>query len=237
MTTSTRQHSKAAIFVDAENHPDVRVPRLMQLLRVLDIVERHAFADWRKRSLDPLSQSLACQGFEMHHAWSGRHPGSQKNTADGHMAHGIMQVLARRPEIQTVVVVSGDAFFAQVTRQLQCRGKQVVVAADPFRVSKELCSVADEYLPVGRWAQWVRGLDHLERTNEFLTFGFVVQRSKITPEYLKKMLKKGLLIQKEVFRPYRGIGREISLNRHARIVEAVLGAAGCINPVSSRMAA
>lgn len=227
MANKIEQLAKAAIFVDAENHSDLQVSALMQRMRHLDIVERHAYADWRNRRLDPLSQSLVHEGFEMHHTWSGHQPGTQKNTADGYMARGIVQVLARCVGIEVVVIISGDAFFARVVRQLQQQGKQVIVAADPFRVSKELYSVTDEYLAIGELDQWVRGLDHLERTSRYLTFRFVTQKLKIGSSDLAEMIRKGLVIQEKVQRPQQGTKREIRLNRQAHVVEAILGITAC----------
>lgn len=237
MANGVGQLAKAIVFVDSENHPDLHVSGLMQRLRHFDIMERHAYADWRNRHLDPLSRSLVREGFEMCHTWSGRRPGTQKNTADSYLARGIMQVLAQRLGIEVVVIVSGDAFFTHITRQLQWQGKRVIVAADPFRVSRELRNVADEYLPLGQLAHWVQGLDHLERTSRYLTFRFVTQKLKIGSSELAEMIGKELVIQKKVWRPQRGTRREICLNRQAYAVETVLGITAHKSTGLSRMAA
>lgn len=218
----TVQLAKAGVFVDAENHPDLQVSVLMKLLGAYGVVEQHAYADWRNRRLGSLTCSLAREGFEMHHVWSGYRLGTRKNTADGYMARHIMQVLTRCPEIDTVIIVSGDAFFVNLAHHLRREARRVIVAADPFRVSRELCDVADEYLPLGRLARWIRRLDRLERSSKYLTFCFVAQKLKIGPSDLAEMIDRGLIIQKQVWRPQRGNRRELCLNRHACAVQTAL---------------
>ena len=220
-----RRLAKAAVFVDAENHADLHVSALMRRLGRFDIVERHAYADWRNRCLDRLFRSLEREDFEIHHTWSGRRPGAHKNTADGYMAQGVLHVLSRRPEIEVVVIVSGDAFFADVARQIRRRGKRVIVAAAPLRTSKDLRSVADEYLLLGELERSIWRLDHLERASRYLTFCFVIQKLGIEPSDLADLIRKDLVIQEEVLRAGRGARPEIRLNRQAYAVQAVLSAA------------
>ncbi|HEY68079.1 MAG TPA: NYN domain-containing protein [Thermoflexia bacterium] len=225
MATTTRRFPKAAVFVDAENHADLDVSALMRQLRQFDVVERHAYADWRNQCLDHLSKRLNRRGFRMHHVWSGPRPGARKDTADSHMARGIAEVLSRRPEIEVVVIVSGDAFFAGVARQLREQGKQVVVASAPLRTSKELRSVADEYLLLGRLERSIWALDRLERASKYVTFRFAVRELGIRPFDLAELVRKGLVMQKEVSHPERGTRPEIYLNREAYAVQTVLGIA------------
>jgi uncharacterized LabA/DUF88 family protein len=222
MSTSPERSSQAALFVDAENHPDLQVSALMKQLGPYNVLERHAYADWRNRCLGSLARSLTREGFEMHHVWSGFRLGAQKNTADGYMAWHIMQVLTRRSEIDTVIIVSGDAFFANLADNLHRGARRVIVAADPFRMSKELRDMADEYLPLGQLAHWIRGLDRLERSSRHLTFRFVTQELKIGSLDLTDMIHRGLIIQKSVWRPQRGNRNELSLNRQVYAVQAAL---------------
>ncbi len=146
--------SEAAVFVDAENHADLQVHALIRQLRQFDIVERHAYADWRNWRLDRLAGHLSRAGFQLHHAWSGRFLGASKDTADGYMVRGIWRIVTIHPKIATIVIVSGDGFFIQVTRELQERGKDVIVAADSGRVNKQLRSLASQYLPLGEVRCW-----------------------------------------------------------------------------------
>jgi hypothetical protein len=220
---------KAAVFIDAENHADLHVPDLMQQLGHLQVIERHAYADWRNRRLDRLAEQLEQAEFEMHHTWSGRRPGMQKNKADNHVARGISRTLSRQPEIKMVVIVSGDGFFIAIAQELRKQGKQVVIAADPYRVSHALRRTADGYLPVGKQARWIQSLERLERANQYLTFSFVVKNLGIKPDNLSQLINSGNVIQKEISRPRRGVRRELFLNYQAPIVQAVRKG-GVINP-------
>jgi len=211
----------AAVFIDAENHADLNVPELIQQLGHLQVIERHAYADWRNRRLDSLAEQLEQTGFEMHHTWSGRRPGMQKDKTDSHVARGIFLTLSRHPEINTVIIVSGDGFFTSVARRLRKRGKQVIIAADPYRVNQALRHTADGYLPVGKQARWIQSLERLERASQYLTFGFVVQNLGIRPDNLSQLINSGSIIQKEVWRPHRGVRQELLLNHQAPIVQAV----------------
>jgi hypothetical protein len=224
MAARTQRFPRVAILVDAENHADLHISSLMQRLERFDIVERHAYADWRDWRLDRLAEQLEDADFEMHHTWSGHCPGVHKDRADDHIARAISRVLSKRSEIEAIVIISGDKFFAQVAKKFKQQGKQVIVAADPLRVSNTLCSVADEYLPVGKLARWIRWLDRLEQVSRYLTFRFAVQRLGIEPACLAKLIRRGEVIQKEIERPQRGIRREIWLNRQSPVVQAVLNA-------------
>ncbi len=220
-----RSPAKAAMFIDAENHADLHVSALLQRLGRFDIVEQHAYADWRNWRLDRLAERLERAGFEMHHTRSGPRCGAQKNKADGQMGRDIVRVVSRRPEIEVVIIVSGDVFFTRIAHQLRQQGQRVIVAADPLRASRELCRAADEYLPLGDLAHWIRGLDHLERTSKYLTFRFAVQKLQAEPSGLARLIRNGLVIQEEVRRPQRGTRREIRLNRRIPAVQIILSAA------------
>ena len=223
MSTSQEiRRRKAAVFIDAENHDDLSVSTLMNTLDRYDVVEQHAYADWRTRRLARLAWQLKRFGFEMHHAFSGRSPGAEKDEADGCMARGITRVLGLRHDVAVVVIVTGDAFFTQVVHQLQRSGKRVTVVANPFRTSRELYAVADEYFPIGRWGRALSDLDQLERDHRYLTFSFVTGHSKIGSSVLGEMIRQNLVIQQNVHRPERGIRPELRLNRKAPIVEMVL---------------
>ena len=225
MIATTRRTLKAAVFIDAENHADLDVFALMQRLRRFDVVERHAYADWRNPCLSRLLSRLERDGFEIHDAWSGHRLGAHKNTADGHMARGIVRILSRRSEVEVVVIVSGDDFFTSVARRVQESGRRVVVASAPLRTSKHLRDVADEYMLLGKLERSIWELDHLERTSRYLTFSFAVRQLGIEPSDLADLVSKGLVIQQEVPRPGRGVRPEIYLNQQAYAVQTVLSIA------------
>jgi uncharacterized LabA/DUF88 family protein len=226
MATEIGQRLKAAVFVDVENHTDLWVSALLQYLRRFDVVERHAYAaEWCNVRLCLQRRLLARACFQIHTAWSRHRSGARKNAADACMAWGILSILSKRPDIEVFVIVSGDAFFAYVIRELYRQGKRAIVVADPSRVSKELYGLADEYLPLGKWGRLIRDLHHLEQKHDYLTFGFTVRQSDIEPSELAELIHKRLVIQEEIARFRRGIRPEIRLNPQAHAVQAILAAA------------
>jgi signal recognition particle subunit SEC65 len=222
MQDTAAHRPKAAVFHDAENHADLCPSSVMSYLDPYDVVERHAYADWRNPCLSSLAERLREADFDMHHASSGRHPGAWKNTADGYMAVGIRRVLDRRSEITVIVIISGDEYFADIARELRQLGKEVIVASDPRRTSKALLRVASRYLPLGDWAHCIWTLHRLEETSDYVTFRYAVQRRALVPSDLAQLIRQGLVIQEVVNRPQRGVRREIRLNRRAHPVRAVL---------------
>ncbi len=139
----------ALIAIDVENQTDLDIWALLKQLRGLNIVKRLAYADLRNRFVRRLLRQLWRANFDIHHACSGDYLGAIKNTADGYMARGIRAALAMHPEIQVVIIVSGDHFFADIARELAAQGRQVIVAADPFRTARELRAAAHRYIPLG----------------------------------------------------------------------------------------
>jgi len=222
MSTRANQHSIAGLFLDAENHPHLKIAALLNQLGQFGIPERHAYADWRNWRLDNLAEQLEHENFEMHYSRSGRFPGARKNIADGCMARGILRTLADHPEIQVIIIVSGDEFFTGVIKRLQREGKRVIVAADPCRASKKLCQQADQYIPLGEVGYWLHALYRLGQTSKYLTFHFAVQQLGIEPAKLSALIQKQLLIQEPVLRSQRGLRPEIRLNPKAHAVQAVL---------------
>lgn len=219
MSKMERSFAKAAIFVDAENQADLCVAALMRRFAGLAVVVRQAYADWRNAGLAPLAAQLEAQCFELHHVTSGSRVGEKKNTADGALARGIRQVIANDASIEVVVIVSGDAFFVPLVHELQWKRKRVIVTADPYRASRQLCLAADRYLALGPWAPWVQELDRLERTSKYLSFRYVVQQLPIPSSLLGEMIDRELLLQ-DLPRPQAV--RKLRLNRQAPVVRLLL---------------
>ncbi len=215
--------AKAAVFVDAENQTDFSVVALLQALAHLNIVERHAYADWRNFHLTANSQELDAHAFQLHHVYSGERLGMQKNKTDLVMAGAVRNLVRRHPEIEVVVLVTGDHFFADLVWELQRWGKQVYIAASPMSISKELRKVAPRYIPLGQMAAWIQTLDTLEQQNPYLTFCFTIRKSKILPADLLRLIRCGV-VQKECHRTDTGIREQLFLNRRSHAVRMVLGA-------------
>ncbi len=221
---SAADRPKALLAVDAENHTDLDVEALLSRLADVNIVERHAYADLRNPYLRRLLCQLKSAGFQIHHAWSGNRPGALKNTADGHMARGIGDLLAAHPDIETVIIVSGDNFFAAIASELAREGKHVIVASNPGRIGKELHAAAHRYIPLGNLAHQITQLYRLERSNRYLTFGFAQRRMGITAEDLDRLIEAGLVIRERVRRPKGGFQTRVYLNHQSHVVQAALRA-------------
>lgn len=219
------EKQKVAIFADAENQANLNPWDLERRMPGYQVVEKHAFADWRNSRLNRLATTLAKHGFELHHVPSGNRPGALKNTADGHLSRGALKVLKRRPDVGTVVIVSGDAFFCLLAHQLRSQGKNVIVAAEPLCVSRELVAAANCYLPIGELTRVVQDLYHLERASEYMTFSFAVDRLGICSEDLSRLIERQYVSQDDIFEPCRGTRREIWLNRRSEVVQRILRAA------------
>ncbi len=88
---------------------------------------------------------------------------------------------------------------------------------------KPLYALAQQYLPLGQLAGWIRDLDVLEQRSRRLTLHFATQRSSISAENLERLIKCGILQKKQC--PTRnGFEERIFLNRQARQVQMVLSA-------------
>jgi hypothetical protein len=212
--------AKAAVFVDAENQTSFSSDTLLRALAHLDLVEKHAFADWRDRRLERNGNELHGQGFQLHHVPSGKTVGEEKNKADQCMARYIRTFLRRRPDIKVVVLVTGDHYFTGIVRELQQQNIRVIIGASPMSVSKNLCLAADQYLPLGELASWIKTLDNLERHNRCLTSSGTLAVSGLSPNTLQWLQKVGV-----VGKGPQGAGEspaEISLNRKAHAVRMVL---------------
>ena len=221
---------RAAIFVDAENQSDLWLADLMRQFAAFDCVVRRAYADWRDQRLDPLAEQLDEQGFQMVYARSGPEVGAKKNTADGHMARDARRVLAWWAEIAVVLIVSGDGFFVELVQELQRKGKYVVVAADPLRAYQELVAVADEFLPLGKVPLWIRGLDRLERSRDYVTFSYATRLLGMDSRFLTQLINRKLVIQQPIEVPRRGWRPCLTLNREALLVQAALRCTGRPEP-------
>lgn len=223
MTAEPWRPPKAVVSIDAENQTGLDIERLLRQLLELDIVERRAYADWRNPCLHRLQRDLERAGFTTEQTCSDHRPRARKNTADGYMERGIRDMLRRCPDIEVVVIVSGDAYFVPIACQLRRQGITVIVAADPGHVSLDLLRVADRYLPLGRLVQPIVKLASLEQGNRYLTFSHAVQAG-IKPADLAKMIHKRLVIQENVWRSHRGVRPEIRINRQAYTARIVLEA-------------
>jgi uncharacterized protein (TIGR00288 family) len=119
---------KVAIFLDVENLSgwlkadggEVLLERANELGRV---VVRRAYGDFNVPSVSTRQAELNLLGFEFVHVY---HPAKGKNSADIQIVVDVMEYLARIPDLEWVVLATGDSDFSPLFRRLRELGKSVV---------------------------------------------------------------------------------------------------------------
>lgn len=119
---------KVAIFLDVENLSgwlkadggEALLERANELGRV---VVRRAYGDFSIQSVSVRQPELNLLGFEFVHVY---HPVKGKNSADIQIVVDVMEYLARIPDLEWVVLATGDADFSPLFRRLRELGKSVV---------------------------------------------------------------------------------------------------------------
>ncbi|MDX2253895.1 MAG: NYN domain-containing protein [Pseudanabaenaceae cyanobacterium bins.39] len=119
---------KVAIFLDVENLSgwlkadggETLLERSNELGRV---VVRRAYGDFSVQSVSVRQPELNLLGFEFVHVY---HPVKGKNSADIQIVVDVMEYLARIPDLEWVVLATGDSDFSPLFRRLRELGKSVV---------------------------------------------------------------------------------------------------------------
>ncbi|EDX74649.1 conserved hypothetical protein [Coleofasciculus chthonoplastes PCC 7420] len=119
---------KVAIFLDVENLSgwlkvdggEALLERANELGRV---VVRRAYGDFSIASVSVRQPELNLLGFEFVHVY---HPVKGKNSADIQIVVDVMEYLARIPDLEWVVLATGDSDFSPLFRRLRELGKSVV---------------------------------------------------------------------------------------------------------------
>ena len=149
----------AALFIDWENfkyslYEVSRLPDIAALLRTVrqrygrPVIAR-AFADWQdyyhRRSWDQMN--LYHAGVEPVYVPTRKSPFGQdriKNSVDVRMSLDCLEVAMAHPEIETFVLVAGDADFLHVVAALHRRGVKVVMVGVSGSTSGRLADAVDE---------------------------------------------------------------------------------------------
>lgn len=157
---NTTIHSgTVALFIDWENfkyslYEVSRLPDIAALLRTVrqrygrPVIAR-AFADWQdyyhRRSWDQMN--LYHAGIEPVYVPTRKSPFGQdriKNSVDVRMSLDCLEVAFAHPEIETFVLVAGDADFLHVASALHRRGVKVVMVGVSGSTSGRLADAVDE---------------------------------------------------------------------------------------------
>ncbi len=119
---------KVAIFLDVENLSgwlkvdggETLLERANELGRV---IVRRAYGDFSIASVSVRQPELNLLGFEFVHVY---HPVKGKNSADIQIVVDVMEYLARIPDLEWIVLATGDSDFSPLFRRLRELGKSVV---------------------------------------------------------------------------------------------------------------
>lgn len=119
---------KVAIFLDIENlsgwlKADGGEDLLERANELGRVVVRRAYGDFSIASVSVRQPELNLLGFEFVHVY---HPVKGKNSADIQIVVDVMEYLARIPDLEWVVLATGDSDFSPLFRRLRELGKSVV---------------------------------------------------------------------------------------------------------------
>ncbi|RMG24568.1 MAG: NYN domain-containing protein [Bacteroidetes bacterium] len=99
-----------------------------------NIAVRKAYADWSKQHFSRYQNHLLEQGFELIHLPETSNQG--KNGSDVRLAIDVMEQLVMYPEIDTIVIGSGDTDFIPLIQRVRSRSKNVIVLGFEHSVSR-----------------------------------------------------------------------------------------------------
>lgn len=89
------------------------------------VLLRKAYGDWTRPAFNRYQASLMEAGFELVHLPETNSQG--KNGSDVRLAIDVIEYVARFPDIQTVIIGSGDTDFIPLIQRLRALGKEVIV--------------------------------------------------------------------------------------------------------------
>ncbi|MEM7062538.1 MAG: NYN domain-containing protein [Cyanobacteria bacterium P01_B01_bin.77] len=119
---------KVAIFLDVENlsgwlKADGGESLLERASELGRVVVRRAYGNFSIPSVSVRQPELNLLGFEFVHVY---HPVKGKNSADIQIVVDVMEYLARIPDLEWVILATGDSDFSPLFRRLRELGKSVV---------------------------------------------------------------------------------------------------------------
>ncbi len=146
------QHKQVVCFLDVENiryslnqrgHELSPEQVAQKALKYGLLSVARAYADFTKHP-EMVRRGLVSAGFDITDVPVKQLPnGGTKSSADFYMLMDIIDTVLDRPHIETVVLMTGDSDFVQVTARLKTRfGKTVVVAGVPGSTSADLLASA-----------------------------------------------------------------------------------------------
>jgi len=144
----TKKH-RVALFIDLANVCELDMDWIVlaaQRLGQMEVARGYGnFTNWRY--LAPAAERLFLKGVRLIHCPPWRIAGDAwKNCADEVMAADIYQTLQERPEIDRIIICTGDGHFVPVTICIREAGRDAIVIAPPDGASRMLQEVASRCL-------------------------------------------------------------------------------------------
>jgi len=157
---------KVAIFLDVENLSgwlkadggEALLERANELGRV---VVRRAYGDFSIASVSIRQPELNLLGFEFVHVY---HPVKGKNSADIQIVVDVMEYLARIPDLEWVVLATGDSDFSPLFRRLRELGKSVVGVGPRSALSEAVKKSCNRFIYIDE--ELTNGISASPKTNQ-----------------------------------------------------------------------
>jgi uncharacterized LabA/DUF88 family protein len=141
--------TKTGMFIDTANCRNVDIEQMLRLARRYGAVEvAHAYGNYGWSDLRDVAQQLFLLGVRLIHcpAW---HNGSElKSIADETMMSDALSMLDGKSRIRRFILCTGDGHYLPVVCAIKKRGGQVIIMADPARISHVLQDAADKFIPL-----------------------------------------------------------------------------------------
>lgn len=139
--------NNVAVFIDAENLTfwtrNGGVKSLTDDLQSKgQVITRKAYGKWSTPQLAPLQNEFNLNGFDLIQTF---HPVSGKNSTDIKMTVDAMEA-AYNPNVQTIVLATGDSDFSPLFRKLREQGKEVIGVGPKSRLSECVQSSCSRYI-------------------------------------------------------------------------------------------
>ncbi|MBD3191030.1 MAG: NYN domain-containing protein [Candidatus Heimdallarchaeota archaeon] len=126
-----------------------------------------AFADWNRRHLKKLANLLSERRFELIHV-----PRARKNSSDISLVTHGMELALQYHNLQTFILLTGDADFRPLILSLRRSGKKIHIVCDVQNASESLLILADSFIdyrelrPGGSTEKDIEEEDQLEEKKE-----------------------------------------------------------------------
>ncbi len=108
-----------------------------------NITLKKVYSDWNLEKNRELQEKLFCEGFQSINVPSSK---NKPNRTDEQLIRECRKQALEQPDINTVILLSGDGDFKALVRELKIHGKKVIVIAQCEKnTSQQLRELANEF--------------------------------------------------------------------------------------------